>query len=83
MRLIDWIKNRGREIPKDPELDPRAHGHKTWKGVFTEMRHDEALAKLRDETGREPESNALPYPKISNAKTRPERVKVKGHDIPF
>jgi hypothetical protein len=50
MGLIDWIKNRGRQNPVDPELDPRAHGHKNWKGVFAELREDYALAKQRDET---------------------------------
>ena len=55
MGLIDWIKNRGRQNPVDPEFDPRVHGHKNWKGVFAEMREDYALAKQRDETGREPE----------------------------
>jgi hypothetical protein len=58
MGLIDWIKNRGRQNPVDPELDPRAHGHKNWKGVFAEQREDCALGKQRDETGREPESHA-------------------------
>lgn len=58
MGLIDWIRDRGRQMPVDPELDPRAHGHRNWKGVFAELREDYALAKQRDETGREPESLA-------------------------
>jgi hypothetical protein len=58
MGLIDWIKNRGRQIPVDPELTPQAHGHKDWKGVLAEMREDYALGKQRDETGKEPESRA-------------------------
>jgi hypothetical protein len=58
MGLIDWIKNRGRSNPVDPALDPRAHGHKNWNGVFAELREDHALAKHRDETGRETESRA-------------------------
>ena len=58
MGLIDWIKNRGRQNPADPEFDPRAHGHKNWKGVFAELRHDEAMAKERNLTGKEPECRA-------------------------
>ncbi len=62
MGLLDWVKNRNRsKIPVEPGFDPREHGHKTWKGVFAEIRHDEALAKRRDATGREPESS---HPKV-------------------
>lgn len=53
-KLLDWIKERTGSF--HPELDPRAHGHATWKEVYEEMRADERLAKLRDETGKEPES---------------------------
>lgn len=54
MGLLDWIKERTGTSSGD--LDPRAHGHKTWKGVFNEIREDEALAKVRDVTGKEPPS---------------------------
>lgn len=67
MGLIDWIKNRGRQNPVDPEFDPRAHGHKNWKDVFAELREDQALAKQRDETGKEPESRA---PKAKAGRSR-------------
>jgi hypothetical protein len=55
MGLLDWIRNRNRPEPVCGELDPRAHGHASWKEVFAEIRADEALAKQRNETGREPE----------------------------
>ena len=51
--------------PRERDLDPKAHGHENWKSVFAEMRGDEALAKRRDETGREPESG--------DPKTKPGR----------
>lgn len=71
MGLLSFIKNRNREFikpPKDPEFNPKAHGHETWKGVYTELRADEALAKQRNETGHEPEGNnqkTMPRPKPS------------------
>ena len=56
MGLLAWIRDRNRpKSPGDPDLDPKMHGHKTWKGVFAEIHKDEALAKLRHETGREPD----------------------------
>lgn len=55
MGLLDFIRNR-KSAPENADPDPRAHGHATWKGVFDEIRGDEALAKLRNETGQEPES---------------------------
>lgn len=51
-KLLDWIKERTGRFHAD--LDPRAHGHETWKGVSNEIREDEALAKVRNETGKEP-----------------------------
>ena len=60
MRLLDWINNRNRpDSSVASEFDPKTHGHKDWKGVFAEIRHDEALARVRDETGREPSSAAI------------------------
>lgn len=57
MKLLDWIRNRNRpESSVDSGFDPKAHGHKDWKGVFAEIRHDESLARLRNETGCEPPS---------------------------
>lgn len=60
-KLSDWIKERTGRFSED--LDPRAHGHETWAGVFNEIREDEALAKRRNETGKEPV--ARPRPKRS------------------
>ena len=57
MGFLDWMRNRNGQKP-DPDLDPRTHGHNTWQGVFDEIRQDEALAKIRDQTGREPETPA-------------------------
>jgi hypothetical protein len=57
-KLLDWIKERTGMF--NPQLDPRAHGHETWEGVYDEIRGDEALAKERDATGKEP---ASPKPK--------------------
>ena len=51
-KFLDWIKERTGTF--HPDLDPRAHGHETWKGVSNELREYEALAKVRDETGKEP-----------------------------
>lgn len=53
-KFLDWIKERTGSFHQD--LDPRAHGHETWKGVSNEIRADEALAKVRNETGKEPQS---------------------------
>jgi len=56
MGVLDWIRDRNRpKSPGDPDLDPKTHGHKTWKGVFAEIHKDEALAKRRNESGREPD----------------------------
>jgi hypothetical protein len=54
-KLLDFIRQHTGRYNED--LDPRAHGHKTWEGVFNEIREDEALAKVRDETGKEPKGN--------------------------
>jgi hypothetical protein len=54
MGLLDWIRNRNVPKAPEPDLDPKAHGHESWKGVFAEIRGDEAPAKRLDETGREP-----------------------------
>ena len=54
-KLLDWIKERTGSY--HPDFDPRAYGHKTWEGVYNEIREDEALAKVRDATGKEPQGN--------------------------
>jgi hypothetical protein len=60
MRLLDWIKNRNRPDPSTaPEFSPKEYGHSTWEGLWAEIRHDEALAKIRNETGREPPSGTI------------------------
>jgi hypothetical protein len=57
MKLLDWIKNRNRaDSSVDSQFDPKAHGHENWRGVFAEIRHDESLARARNETGCEPPS---------------------------
>jgi hypothetical protein len=56
-KLLDWIKERTGSYHEN--LDPRAHGHDTWAAVFNEIRQDEMLAKVRDETGKEPSNRAL------------------------
>ena len=35
-KLLDWIKQQTGSY--HPDLDPRAHGHKTWEGLFNEIR---------------------------------------------
>jgi hypothetical protein len=60
MGWLDWMKERNRPaLPKGSELDPKTHGHEKWKGIYAEIRRDEGLARLRDETGREPECDGL------------------------
>jgi hypothetical protein len=49
-----------RERGFDAKSFAKEHGHKNIKGLFAEIRHDEALAKIRDATGREPEITKLP-----------------------
>ncbi len=62
MGLLDWIKSsRNRsalhaETSEDRVLNPREHGRASMRDLASEIHGDEALAKLRDETGREPES---------------------------
>ena len=59
MGFLDWLKGGNRKpVQQDPDFDPRVHGHESWKGVYAEIREDEALAKLRDNTGRERENVA-------------------------
>ena len=53
-KLLDWIKQRTGRYHED--FDPRAYGHATWEGLYDEIRQDEALAKVRDATGKEPPS---------------------------
>jgi hypothetical protein len=66
MGLLDWIRNgRNRTASEkgqaEPLLDTRAHGHSSMRDLAAEIRHDESLAKQRDQTGREPEArNARP-----------------------
>ena len=61
MGLLDWIKRERKGASKDTrgadaaEFDIRQHGHTSLRGLAEEIRRDERLAKLRDETGREPE----------------------------
>ena len=60
MGMLDWINNRHRpDASIASGFDPKAHGHKDWKGVFAEIRHDEALARVRNETGCEPPSATI------------------------
>jgi hypothetical protein len=72
--LLDWIKSsRNRsaahvKTTEEPLLNPREHGHASMRDLASEVRGDEALAKLRNETGREPESG----PKM------PGRVRGRG-----
>ncbi len=88
MGLFDFMKGRGgkSDPPQDPDFDPKIHGHKTWGGVYAEIRADEASAKLRNETGREPEctplKEAAPPSRPAGTK-QPGRVRIKSHDIPF
>jgi len=68
MGLLDFIRNRNRSKDTDSDLDPKVHGHKNWKGVFSEIREDEVAGRLRRETGREPEcrnSKTIPRTKPS------------------
>lgn len=57
-KLLDWIKERTGRFHED--FDPRAHGHKSWEGVWQELRKDGALGKLRDESRRNAASRQGP-----------------------
>jgi hypothetical protein len=80
MAFLDWMKQRGQRAP---ETVPR---REVLGDLFAEWRQDYRLAKLRDESGKEPESEPLDNerPKESpEKKTPPTRVRVKSRDIPF
>jgi len=58
----------------------------TGRNLLAEWREDYRLAKLRDETGVEPESGHIKpeaAPKPRKEKPRPGREKDHGIDIPF
>jgi hypothetical protein len=80
MSFISWIKQRGKDVPATvprPEIV---------SNLFAEWREDYKLAKLRDQTGREPEARPTPQgakAKIVARKPLPKRERLKGHDIPF
>jgi hypothetical protein len=63
MKFLDWMKDRNRlGLPKGSERDPKTYGHETWRGLQSEIESDTKLGRMRDETGREPESIPLRRP---------------------
>jgi hypothetical protein len=68
MKFLEWIRQHREKA--ELKAFAREHGHKSIEGLWAEIRHDEALAKIRDETGREPECRS--------PKKTPERDRERG-----
>ena len=81
MKFLDWMKDRNRlGLPKGSELDPKTHGHETWRGLQSEIESDTKLGRMRDETGREP--RAFRFHGRRRSQTRSNTVSLKCNSRP-
>ena len=84
MRFSEWLEKSDGLPPTRKQM---REFKREWKALSAEWEQDRALAKVRDETGKEPpKPPPIPCPDQDNEptkKVRQKKVKVRNCDIPF